>query len=85
MKIKTSSQQVPISLSDLNSPQSIRNWMQDKLREFGRTNQEIKQALKTIIESESFRQRPEDVRKKFYDAINKLQKSLDIAEDPKKS
>ena len=82
MKIKQGAQQVQISLSDLNSSFSIKEWIKTSLKEEPTySNHEIKNALDVIIDSESFREKPEHVRKQFYRAIEELKRKLSLTKD----
>ena len=72
---------VPISLSDLSSSFTIKEWIKkyiDKEAEY--SNTQIKGALDTIIKNDSFNERSEETRRQFYSAINALKQKLSETE-----
>jgi hypothetical protein len=82
MKIKTSSQQVPISLSDLKSPFTIKEWIKNSLKDNTKySNSEIIKALDVIIKGKSFNERSDDTKKRFIHSINMLKQKLENIKD----
>lgn len=69
---------ITISLNDLNSEISIRNWIKNKL-EYSDPNlssDQIKSALNGIIRDPTFVKQPEDKKTLFMNSINELVKNL---------
>jgi hypothetical protein len=67
-----------ISLEDLNSEISIRNWIKNKLKHSdpNLSSDQIKSALNGIIRDPAFIEQPEDKKTLFMNSINQLVKSL---------
>jgi hypothetical protein len=74
----SSSEEIVIKLSDLNSEESIKNWIINELKykDSNLSNDNIKDALNGILRDGVFIKGPENIKSKFINRINELVKNL---------
>lgn len=78
LESSSSSKEIVIKLSDLNSEESIKNWISNELeyKETGLSNQNIKDALNGILKDGVFIRGPDHIKSKFINRINELVQKL---------